>query len=92
MAAATGSDTFLLFSDVHFNPFADPSLVPALAAADVSQWKTILAASSQTGYPAYGSDSNYVLFESTLDDMAVRAGDVDLILYPGDILGHNNNE
>ncbi|EKO40037.1 MAG: hypothetical protein B193_1259 [Solidesulfovibrio magneticus str. Maddingley MBC34] len=89
MAATNGSNTFLLFSDVHFNPFADPSLVPALAAADASQWKTILASSSQTGYPAYGSDSNYVLFESTLDDMAARAGDVDLILYPGDILGHN---
>lgn len=89
MANAGNLDTVLLFSDVHFNPFADPSLVPALAASDVSAWKGILASSSQTAYPAYGSDSNYVLFESALDDMAARAGDVATIIYPGDILSHD---
>ncbi len=89
MASTGNADTFLLFSDVHFDPFADPSLVPALAAADVSAWKGILASSSRTGYAAYGSDSNYALFESALDDMAARAGDVSVILYPGDILGHD---
>ena len=89
MAATGNVDTFLLFSDVHFDPFADPSLVPALAAADVSDWKGILASSTQTAYPAYGSDSNYTLFESTLDDMAARAGGISLLIYPGDILSHN---
>jgi hypothetical protein len=89
MTDTGNSNTFLLFSDVHFDPFADPSLVPALAAADVSAWKGILASSSRTAYASYGSDSNYALFESTLDDMAARAGDVSTILYPGDILSHN---
>ena len=89
MAATGNVDTFLLFSDVHFDPFADPSLVPALAAADVSDWRSILASSTQTAYPAYGSDSNYRLFESTLDDMAARVGGISLIIYPGDILSHN---
>ena len=89
MADTGSTDTFLLFSDVHFNPFADPSLVPALAASDVSAWKDILASSSLTAYSSYGSDSNYVLFESTLDDMAARAGDVATIIYPGDILSHD---
>lgn len=88
--AKTGSlDTVLLFSDVHLDPFADPSLVPALAASDVSAWKGILASSRQTAYSAYGSDSNYALFESALDDMAARAGGVATIIYPGDILSHN---
>ena len=89
MADTGSTDTFLLFSDVHFNPFADPSLVPALAASDVSAWKGILASSSQTAYSSYGSDSNYALFESTLADMAARAPDVATIIYPGDILSHN---
>lgn len=89
MATTGNADTFLLFSDVHFDPFADPSLVPALAASDASAWKGILASSSRTGYAAYGSDSNYALFESALDDMAGRAGDVATIIYPGDILGHD---
>ncbi len=89
MELAGNASTFLLFSDVHLDPFADPSLAPALAASDVSAWKGILASSSQTGYAAYGSDSNYALFESALDDMAARAGGVSLIIYPGDILGHD---
>ncbi|WP_300160160.1 metallophosphoesterase [Solidesulfovibrio sp.] len=89
MAAADSSNTFLLFGDVHFNPFADSSLVPLLAASDVSQWKAILSSSSQTAYAAYGQDSNYSLFESALDDMAARAGDVSVVIYPGDILSHN---
>ncbi len=89
MADTGTSGTVLLFSDVHFDPFADPSLVPALAAADASSWKGIFASSAQTGYAAYGSDSNFALFESALDDMAARAGNVSTILYPGDILGHD---
>src|ERR1035438_4672160 len=32
----------LIASDIHFNPMADPSLVADLAAADPSQWETIL--------------------------------------------------
>jgi len=85
----TGSNTFLLFSDVHFNPFTDASLVPKLAASDESAWKAIFSSSSQMTYPAYGEDSNYTLFESTLDNMAAQAGNVKTILYPGDILCHN---
>ena len=81
--------TLLLFSDVHFDPFADPSLVPALAASDVSAWKTILASSSVNAYPTYGSDSNYTLFESALDNMAAKAGDITTIVYPGDTLSHH---
>jgi sphingomyelin phosphodiesterase acid-like 3 len=89
MGDGAAANTFMLFSDVHFNPFADPSLVPALAASEVSSWKAILSSSKMTGFPAYGSDSNYALFESALADMAGRAGNVGTIIYPGDILGHN---
>ena len=89
MAASDTVDTFLLFSDVHFDPFADPTLVSALAASDVSTWKAILSSSTETAYPTYGSDSNYTLFESALDDMAARADGVSLLIYPGDILSHN---
>jgi len=87
---ATGN--FLLFSDVHLNPFADPSLVPALASSDVSAWKGILSSSSNTAYSAYGTDSNFRLFESALDDMAARAGNISTIIYPGDVLSHSFNQ
>ncbi|MFP5257564.1 MAG: phosphoesterase, partial [Acidobacteriota bacterium] len=89
MPETGNTETFLLFSDVHFDPFADPSLVPVLAATDVSDWKGILSSSSRSAYAGYGSDSNYALFESSLDDMADRAGDVAVVIYPGDILSHD---
>jgi hypothetical protein len=92
MATTGDSNTFLLFGDVHFNPFADPSLVPSLAASDESQWKSILASSTQVAYATYGQDTNYSLFESALDDMAARAGNVSTVIYPGDVLGHNFGE
>ena len=92
MAVPDNSNTVLLFGDVHFDPFADPSLASELAASDESAWKGILSSSSQTAYAAYGQDTNYSLFESALDDMASRAGDVSVIIYPGDVLSHNFGE
>ena len=82
------ANTFLLFSDVHFDPFADPSLVASLAASSVSGWETILSSSQQTAPSPYGQDTNYPLLESSLDSMATQAGDVDLVIFPGDVLSH----
>jgi 3',5'-cyclic AMP phosphodiesterase CpdA len=78
---------FALFSDVHFNPFADPSLVPDLVAAPVEQWGAVLARSA-TGASPYGQDSNNALLQSFLNDMAARAPHPDFILFPGDLLCH----
>jgi len=92
MTEAGTADNFLLFSDVHFDPFYDPSLVKALNASPESAWKGILSSSSLTSYPPYGSDSNYALFESALDSMAATAGNVSTIIYPGDVLSHGFNQ
>jgi hypothetical protein len=87
-AATPGAaGTFALFSDVHFNPFADPALAPALAAAPVAQWRDILA-KAPAGFSPYGQDSNNALVQSFLDDMAERAAQPDFILFPGDLLCH----
>ncbi len=88
MATTGATGSVLVFSDVHFDPFADPALVPALAAADVSQWKSLFAASGQTAFSAYGTDTDYSLFESALDSMARTAPGADLIIFPGDALAH----
>src|ERR1019366_3791815 len=55
--------------DVHFNPMADPSLVADLAAADLSQWETILQRSKPTAFSSYGQDTNWWLLQSALDAM-----------------------
>jgi len=79
--------TFLLFSDVHLNPFADPALVKVLAAAPAGQWHDILA-DSTGGLASYRQDTNNALFQSFLDDMAARVPRPDFLLFPGDLLCH----
>jgi len=56
----------LLISDIHFDPFADPSLFGSLTREPVSEWRRLLASSSERGVSQLRSDSNYVLLESCL--------------------------
>ena len=52
------SQQLLIASDLHFNPFADPALVPELASAPARKWEAILNRSSSTAYSPYGQDTN----------------------------------
>lgn len=63
-AEPAAAGTFLSISDVHFNPFYDPSLVPRLVQADVQEWEGIFAGSQVTAVSTYGSDVNYPLLRS----------------------------
>lgn len=84
---AGNAGMFLLFSDVHFDPFADPAKVKALAQAPAGAWRAILSDPGGAFSP-YGQDSNDALFQSFLDDMARSAPRPDFLLYPGDLLCH----
>lgn len=88
METAGAAKSFLFFSDVHFDPFADPKIVKSLAASDVSDWKDIFLSSGKTAPAPYGADANFTLLESALDSMASTARGVDLIIFPGDVLAH----
>lgn len=79
--------TFVLFSDVHFDPFADPALVSVLAETPTEGWRDVLGM-APAGFPPYGRDTNNALFQSFLDDMARRAPRPDFLLFPGDLLCH----
>ena len=79
----------LLISDIHFDPFADPSLFESLAREPVSEWGRLLASSSERGVSQLGSDSNYVLLESCLTAAAQTCPRPEFILYPGDSLAHD---
>lgn len=87
LAGPEAAGTVLVFSDVHFDPFADPALVKTLAAAPAKEWRGILAGSG-SGLSPYGQDSNDALFQSFLDDMAARVPRPDFLLFPGDLLCH----
>jgi hypothetical protein len=79
----------VVFSDVHFNPFYDPSLFPALVAADADRWATVFQSSLITAPSAWGADTNYPLLALTLSSIKQNLGASPLIIYTGDILGHN---
>jgi sphingomyelin phosphodiesterase acid-like 3 len=85
---STNNFPVVVFSDVHFNPFYDPSLFPALVSADASDWPSIFQTSSITAPSAWGSDTNYPLLVLALASIRQNLGASPLIIYTGDILGH----
>ena len=80
--------TFLIASDIHFNPMADASLVADLAAAEPDQWEAIFARSKRTAFSQYGEDTNWWLLQSSLDAMRATLPHPAFILATGDALAH----
>ncbi len=94
-AQTAPSGQFLHLSDIHFDPFADPTLVDKLSAAPVDQWEAILQGSAaQTPANMQGQDSNYALIRSALKAAGQPiapgqpAPNYDYIVYTGDYLSH----
>jgi sphingomyelin phosphodiesterase acid-like 3 len=78
----------VVFSDVHFNPFYDPTLFSALVAADAGDWATVFKTSSITAPSSRGGDTNYPLLMLALSSIRQNLGASPLIIFTGDILGH----
>jgi sphingomyelin phosphodiesterase acid-like 3 len=78
----------LIASDLHFNPFADPTLAADLAKAPVHKWEAILSRTSSTAYSPYGQDTNWWLLQSALDAMRKAESDPTLVMITGDLLAH----
>jgi predicted phosphodiesterase len=78
----------VLLSDIHFNPLADPALVPQLMAADASQWESIFAADPHPAVPAYLSDTVWSLFASVVSQVQNVQPRPKLVIVTGDILAH----
>ena len=87
-SAEAPSNNFLIVSDIHFNPMADPSLVGDLVAADPTQWENILERSKLTRFSQYGQDTNWWLLRSALDQMRRTLPRPTFIMVPGDLLAH----
>ncbi len=78
----------LVFSDVHFNPFYDPSLFPKLVAADAGEWESIFKSSGISAPSVWGGDTNYPLLAIALSSIRQNMGASPLIIFTGDMLGH----
>ncbi len=85
------SNTFraVVFSDIHFNPFYDPSLCPRLASTDPAAWASIFQTSRITAPSPWGQDTNYPLLVLALAGIKQNAAATPLMIYTGDLLGHN---
>ncbi|MGD0279510.1 MAG: metallophosphoesterase [Smithella sp.] len=78
----------VVFTDVHFNPFYDPSLFTELNTNDADQWAGIFQTSLITAPSAWGYDTNYPLLALALSSIKQNLGASPLIIFTGDILGH----
>ena len=79
---------WLLVSDVHFDPFADPTLVDALAATPVAGWEAVFTTGAQRGLSGYGTDADDALLDSALTAMRVAEPAPAVVLIDGDFLAH----
>ncbi len=83
--------TFLMMSDLHFDPFADPALVPDLIRHPVEDWEALLNSSKSPGLAPYGKDSNWPLMLSFLRE-AKSLGPYDYAVFTGDYLVHESRK
>jgi hypothetical protein len=88
-APTANSFPVVVFSDVHFNPFYDPSLFQELLAKDLSQWESIFQNSTVKTVSAWGSDTNYPLFALALSSIKHNLGASPVVIYTGDLIGHS---
>ncbi len=83
--------TFLMMSDLHFDPFADPQIVPDLIQHPVEDWEGILNSSKSPSPAPYGKDSNWPLMLSFLQE-AKNLGPYDYAVFTGDYLVHESRK
>ena len=90
----------VMVSDIHFEPFFDPSKAVRLADAPVSAWKSILSgpvsadrearfAALQKSCPVRGQDSSYPLFDASLRAMHRDGVGAKFVTVSGDLIAHS---
>lgn len=80
---------FLSITDIHFDPFADTSILQKLNKSPASKWQQIFARADEKSFSSYGSDTNYPLLESALAAARPLGPEYDYILCSGDYLSHD---
>jgi sphingomyelin phosphodiesterase acid-like 3 len=88
LSARAGTRQALLVSDIHFNPYADVSLVPSLIASPASQWDAIFASSTDKRLNCYGQETNYNLLNYGFKAMRAACPQPDCVIFTGDLPCH----
>ncbi len=84
--SSPGSATVVAFSDVHFDPFFDPSLLDALESHPESDWAAIFEASGHPDPGSYGHTTNYALLGRMVTALQAQEPRPALVIFGGDIL------
>jgi hypothetical protein len=92
VASSAFAEKFLSVSDIHLNPFADPSIVAKLEVTDATEWGAVFASSTATPPAAYGSDLPNPLLLSAVAEMKKQISSPAFILISGDFLAHGFNK
>lgn len=90
--SASSTYTVVAISDLHFNPLANPALFPALVSQSVDRWQGIFEAAQSTAPAApamFGADTNYPSLVLALAALRQNPGSSPVILFSGDMLGHD---
>jgi len=89
LSQETGTGIFLSITDIHFDPYADTSIVKDLNNNPVSAWPKIFANAGDDDASPYGVDAGYVLASSAVKAASNLTRNYDFILYSGDYLSHD---
>jgi len=83
-----GTGMFLLLSDIHFDPYADSAIMEQLGAKPLAACQATVSHS----FSKLGSDTNYPLLKSMLENVAATAEEkhihYDYVIVTGDLLAH----
>ena len=85
----TGQGTYLLVSDIHFDPFTDPAVAKNLDATPPTAWDSVFFQSKRTAFPDYTQDDNWLLWQSFLGAIGRTGVHYDYVLVMGDYLAHD---
>lgn len=88
-APAAPGTSVLVISDLHFNPFYDPSLLPTLRQTPASQWASVFATSHDTVFSAHGQDTDFPLLRSASAAMKQAVPNPAFVVITGDFLVHS---
>ena len=87
-----GTGTFLLLSDIHFDPYADSAIMKQLGAKPLAACRDAVS----TSFSKLGSDTNYPLLKSMLENVVATAKvkhvRYDYVIVTGDLLAHQFDE
>lgn len=90
--AAAPAKQFVVISDIHFNPLADPALIQQLTSAEPSQWEPILAGDVPSEVQKYGDDASWPLLSALVRGLQNVQPKPKLIILTGDIFPHKFQE